>query len=262
MGRKRRAVCALVMVLGALLASAATPTPRPPRPTPTPSARPTPTSTPAPTVPPTPTPRPVPCDTRVPQATRPGGFLQIAGVPGNATDPAHLGAIVLTGVSPVSMLPPAVGTGPLTEVTLVRPMDGSSSALVRAVAGAVHFDCAQVEMGPGGDYLYATYAFHDAQFSSYAPSGEQQTVELLTLTYSTVNWEYQLRDGTPVVTGTGALGSTPDPRGPQQPVTASTGSPLLGLLLSVGVGLVVIALVWAILGRRRRRRQRRRGTEP
>jgi hypothetical protein len=179
-------------------------------------------------------------------------------VPGSAADPAHAGAIVLTGVSPVSMLPPVVGTGPLTEVTLVRPMDNSSSALVRAVAGAQHFDCVQVEMGPAHDYLYATYAFHGAQFSSYAPSGNQTTVELLTLTYTSVDWEYQLRDGTPVVTGNGVLGSTPDPRGPQQPVIASTGSPVLALLLSVGVGLVLVAVVWAVLGRRRRRR----GTRP
>jgi type VI protein secretion system component Hcp len=252
MGGRRRAACVLAIALGALLTCAATPPTPTPRATPTPTARPTPT--PAPTVPPTPPPPPPPCDTRVPQATRSGGFLQLAGVPGDAKDAAHAGAIVLTGASPDSMLPPAVGTVPLTEMTLVKDVDSSSPALLRAVAGARHFDCAQVEMGPSRDYLYATYAFHDAQFARYAPSGDQQTVELLTLTYGTVDWEYQPRDGSAVVTGSGALGATPNPRGLAQPVAATTGLSLPGFLLPLGVGLVVIAFLSAVISRWRRRR--------
>jgi type VI protein secretion system component Hcp len=187
----------------------------------------------------------------VPQATGSGGYLQIAGVTGDATEAPHAGAIILTGVSPSSMLPPAVGTVPLTEVTLVKPVDRSSPALVRAVAGAMRFDCAQVEMGPSRDYLYATYAFHGAQFATYAPTGSQQPAELLTLTYDTVNWEYQLRDGTPVATGSGALGSTPNPRA-QQTAAISQGPPLAVLLLVLaGVGVVGV-VVW----------RRRRGNLP
>lgn len=263
MGGKRRLACVLAVLVGGLLAVAAKPpTPTPPRPTSTPTARPTstPTPTPAPAAPPTSAPPPPPCDTRVPQATRPGGFLQLAGVGGDATDPAHPGAIVLTAVSPDSMLPPAVGTVPLTEITLVKSVDSSSPALLRAVTGAQHFDCAQVEMGPAGDYLYATYAFHDAQFARYAPSGAQQTSELLTLTYATVDWEYQLRDGSSVATGSGALGSTPDPRGLGQPAAAPPGLPglpdlqLPGVLLPLGLGLVFVAVVSAIVTRWRRRR--------
>jgi len=285
MGGKRRAACVLVVVLAGLLtagsapAAAAppatptptaiptrTPTPTPartptPRPTPTraatPTPVPTPTPTPVPTAPPTP---PPPCDTKVPQATRAGGFLQVAGVPGNATEAPHAGAIVLTAVSPVSMLPPDLGAGPLTEVTLVKPVDGSSPALVRAVAAAMHFDCAQVEMGPSRDYLYVTYAFHGAQFATYAPSGAQPSVELLTLTYTTVDWEYQLRDGTPVATGSGALGATPSGGHGIQPVAAEPGLPLGLLLIPLGAVALVVAAV-AIL-RWRGRRRRRRGTFP
>src|SRR5215472_63862 len=163
MGGKKRAACVLVVVLGALLTAGSpsalaarptptpsAPTPRPPTPTPrptgTPTATPTPVFTPPP--PPTPTPVPPPCNTRVPQATGSGGFLQVAGVAGDATEAPHAGAVVLTGVSPASMLPPIVGTVPLTQITLVKPVDRSSPGLVRAVAEATHFDCAQVEMGP------------------------------------------------------------------------------------------------------------------
>jgi type VI protein secretion system component Hcp len=271
MGGKKRAACVLVAVLGVLFAAggrpamaATTPTPIPSvrtppptaRPTPVPTARPTPTPqptpTPLPTAPPTPTPPPPPCDTRVPQATGSGGYLQLAGVKGDATEAPHAGAIVLTGVSPTSMLPPAVGTVPLTEVTLVKPVDRSSTALVRAVASATRFDCAQVEMGPSREYLYATYAFHGAQFATYAPTGAPQSAELLTLTYDTVDWEYQLRDGTPVATGRGALGSTPNPR-VQQAAAVSQG-PQLAVVLIVLAGVAVAAvLIW------RRRRGRRDG---
>jgi type VI protein secretion system component Hcp len=269
MGGKKRAACVLVAVLGALLvaggrpAMAATPptpvrTPTPTvRPTPVPTARPTPTvpptptPTPLPTAPPTPTPTPAPCDTRVPQATGSGGFLQLAGVAGDATEAPHAGAIILTGVSPASMLPPAVGTVPLTEITLVKPVDRSSPALVRAVAGATHFDCAQVEMGPSREYLYATYAFHSAQFATYAPTGAQQSAELLTLTYDTVDWEYQLRDGTPVATGSGALGSTPNPRA--QPAAAMSQATPLAVVILV---LVAVGSVAGVIWLRRRRRHR------
>lgn len=228
-----------------------TPTPRPRTPTPQP---PTPTPTPVPTIIPTvPPPPPAPCDTRVPQATGAGGFLQVAGVAGYASEPSHTGAIVLTGVSPSSMLPPAVGTVPLTEVTLVKATDRSSQALVQAVASGTHFDCVQVEMGPSREFIYATYAFHDAQFATYAPSGGPQSVEMLTLTYVTVDWEYQLRDGTPVATGTGTLGSTPNPRA-LQAAGMALGPPLLVAVLLLA-GLLAGAVLWL-----RRRGRRVRGT--
>jgi type VI protein secretion system component Hcp len=189
----------------------------------------------------------------VPQATRAGGFLQVPGVAGVATEAPHAGSIVLSSVAPASMLPPAVGTVPLTEVTLVRPVDGSSPALVRAVAGAMHFDCAQVEMGPTREYLYATFAFHGAQFAAYTPTGAGQTVEQLTLTYDAVDWEYQLRDGTPVATGSGKLGATPNPRGPQAAGVSQGPSPL-ALLLLLPVGGGVAGALWL--------RRRRRGNLP
>jgi hypothetical protein len=123
----------------------------------------------------------------------------------------------------------------------------------------MHFDCVQVEMGPSGDYLYATYAFHDAQFGTYTPTGARQSVELLTLTYDTVDWEYQLRDGSPVATGTGKLGSTPNPR-PLQGAALAEGPPPLAVFLVILVGLVVIGYVILLLrhreGRRRRKRKR------
>jgi type VI protein secretion system component Hcp len=187
----------------------------------------------------------------VPQATGPGGFLQVPGVAGDATEAPHAGSIVLTSVTPPSMLPPAVGTVPLTEVTLVKPVDGSTPALVRAVAGAVHFDCAQVEMGPSREYLYATFAFHGAQFAAYTATGAQQSVELLTLTYDSVDWEYQLRDGTPVATGSGKLGSTPDPQG-LQAAAMSQGPPALALLVLLPVlGGVAGGALWLRMRRRR-----------
>jgi len=195
---------------------------------------------------------PPPCNTHVPQATGAGGFLQVAGVVGDATEAPHAGAIVLARASPASMLPPVLGTVPLTEMTLVRPVDPSSAALVRAVASATHFDCAVVEMGPARDYLYATFAFHDAQFATYAPSGAGQSMELLTLTYATVDWEYQLRDGTPVATGSGALGSTPSPHVLQASVMWWE-PPALALLSMVVVGACGAGgVLW--LRRRRRRR--------
>jgi type VI protein secretion system component Hcp len=271
MGGKTRAACALAVVLGALLTAGsssalaarpptpsptpiATPTPRPPTPTPRSTATPTPTPTPVftPPPPPTLTPVPPPCNTRVPQATGAGGFLQVAGVAGDATEAPHAGAIVLTGASPASMLPPVVGTVPLTEITLVKPVDRSSQALVRAVASALHFDCARVELGLAHDYLYATFAFHDAQFATYAPTGAAQSAELLTLTYARVEWEYQLRDGSPVATGSGALGSTPNPRGPGT-ATMSQGPPALALVLLV---VVCASGAGAVLWLRRRRRRR------
>src|SRR5215831_19801649 len=136
MGGKKRAAWALVVVLGALLTAGsssalaarptptptATPTPRPSTPTPRPTGTPTPTPVFTPPPSPTPTPVPPPCNTRVPQATAAGGFLQVAGVVGDATEAPHAGAIVLTGASPASMLPPVVGTVPLTEMTLVKPV--------------------------------------------------------------------------------------------------------------------------------------------
>lgn len=285
MGGKLRAVCVVAVVLGALLAagsgqsaaagiaamappapsspaSSPTPPPRTPTPTPRPAPTRTPTPTPAPTPtptpppPPTPTPVPPPCDTRVPQATGAGGFLQVPGVAGDATEAPHAGSVVLSRVAPVSMLPPAVGTVPLTEVTLVRPVDGSSPALVRAVASAMHFDCAQVEMGPTRDYLYATFAFHGAQFAAYTPTGAGQPIEQLTLTYDTVDWEYQLRDGSAVATGSGKLGATPNPRG-LQAAGVSQGPSWLALLLLVPVAAGLTAVLWL---RRRRRGNLRAGS--
>jgi type VI protein secretion system component Hcp len=284
MGGQKCVACAVVVVFAVLIAArppgttvgavalapsprlsptpvppTATPTPRPPTPRPTPSrtSSPTPVPTPTPTPPPpaTPTPVPPPCDTRVPQATGAGGYLQVPGVPGGATEAPHAGSIVLTSVSPSSMLPPAVGTVPLTEVTLVKPVDSSTPALVRAVAAAMHFDCAQVEMGPTRDYLYATLAFHDAQFAAYNPTGAEQSVEQLTLTYDSVAWEYQLRDGTPVATGSGKLGSTPNPRR-LDPTAVSQGSVTLAVLLLLPLGGVAAGILWL----RRRRGNLRAGS--
>jgi type VI protein secretion system component Hcp len=188
----------------------------------------------------------------VPQATGAGGFLQVAGVAGDATEAPHAGAVVLTGATPASMLPPVVGTVPLTEMTLVKPVDRSSPALVHAVAIAMQFDCARVEMGPSRDYLYATFAFHDAQFATYAPTGTQQSMELLTLTYTTVDWEYQLRDGTPVATGSGALGSTPNPRALQSAALSHAPPALVALLLVPVAAAIAGGVLW--LRRRRGRR--------
>lgn len=278
MGGKKRAACVLVVALGALVMAGGssalaapptptptasrtptppatpTPTPRPPTPTIRPTATPRPTPTPVFTPPPSPTPTPVPppCNTRVPQATGAGGFLQLVGVVGDATEAPHAGAIVLSGATPSSMLPPVVGTVPLTEMTLVKVVDRSSPALVRAVAEATHYDCAQVEMGPSRDYFYATFAFHDAQFATYTQTGADQSVEQLTLTYARVDWEYQLRDGTPVASGNGALGSTPNPRG-LQAAAMSQQPPALALLLLVVVG--VCGAGGALWLRRRRRRR-------
>jgi hypothetical protein len=145
-----------------------------------------------------------------------------------------------------------VGTVPLTEVTLVRPVDGSSPALVRAVASAMHFDCAQIEMGPARDYLYATFAFRDAKLATYAPTGAPQSAEQLTLTYDTVDWEYQLRDGSPVATGIGKLGTTPNPRASQAAI--SPGPPLLALLVPMLAGVSAGVGVPLLLRRGRRRR--------
>jgi type VI protein secretion system component Hcp len=230
--------------------SAATPTPtprRPPAPTPlrTPTPSPTPVATPRPTPPP-PTP-PLPCDTGVPQATGAGGFLEVAGVSGAATEPQHAGAIVVRSVQPRSMLPPAVGTVSLTEVELVRPVDGSSQALARAVADGVRFDCAQLEMGPASGYLYATYAFHGAVLSAYSPTGDAQPGgERLRLSYATVDWEYQLRDGSPVATGSGQLGSVPNPPPQQRRGTSPTPLLLAGAaLLGGGVGGALWYVTWA-----------------
>jgi type VI protein secretion system component Hcp len=272
MGGKTRAACVIVVALGALLtaggspalaarptptpsAPAPTPTPRPPAPTPRPTVTPTPSPTPVFTPPPplAPTPVPPPCNTRVPQATGAGGFLQVAGVVGDATEAPHAGAVVLTGATPASMLPPVVGTVPLTQMTLVKSVDQSSPALVRAVASATRFDCAVVEMGPARDYLYATFAFHDAQFATYAPTGTNQSMELLTLTYATVDWEYQLRDGTPVATGGGALGSTPSPRAFQASAIAQ--EPPALTLHAVLVAVVACGAGTALWLRRRRRKR-------
>lgn len=217
-----------------VLAPAPAPTPQPtpmPTPTPTPTPSPTPTDVPTPTA----TPTAGPCTTRVPQATRSGGYLLVGGMTGDVTEPSHAGGIQLTSLSPSSMLPPMLGTVPLTNVMLVKHVDGSSQALVQAVARGTRFDCVQVEMGPSAQYLYVTYAFHDAQFAGYSPSGSDQSIEQVTLSYATMNWEYQPRDGAAVVTGSGKLGSTPNPRD-LQPAGTSPAPMLLilGLLLAGG----------------------------
>ena len=244
------AVAATVTYL--ILAPPPAPTPAPtPRPTVTTTPTSTPTTTPTPDPPPTATPTAGPCNTKVPQATSSGGYLQVAGLTGDVTEPQHAGTIQLTSTSPSTMLPPALGTVPLTNVTLAKRVDGSSQALVQAVARGTRFDCVHVEMGPAGQYLYVTYAFHDAQFAGYGPSGSQQLIEELTLSYVTVDWEYQMRDGTAVATGSGRLGSTPNPHD-LRPAGIAQGPMLLvlGLLLVGGGGGGAFWL-------RRRARQRR-----
>jgi len=235
-----------------MAAASATPRPTPTR-TPTRRPSPTPTPTPPPTPEPTPvvTPPPPPCDTRVPQATGATGYLVVAGVAGDVTEPQHAGAILVRGVLPASMLPPALGTVPLTEVDLLRTADRSSSALLRAVSTGTHFDCVQLELGPGQQYLYATYAFHDALFSTYTPT---DAGERLTLSYISMEWEYQLRDGSPVAAGRGNLGDTPHPR-PMRPVGMALGPVMavMGLLVVAGgTGGGVLGFRWWL---RRRRRQ-------
>lgn len=221
-------------------------------PSPTPSPTPTPTPSPDPT--PTATPPPAPCGTNVPQATGADAYLHVSGVAGDVTAPQHAGAMVVKSVSPASMVPPALGTVPLTEVALLRVTDGSSPALLRAMAGGNHFDCVQLELGPASEYLYATYAFHDALFSTYTPTAAgQQAVERLTLSYVSVDWEYQPRDGSPVATGHGRLGDTPNPQ-PMQRAAMSRGPVMLvaGLLVLGGAG------GGGLLGFRWRARRRRR----
>jgi type VI protein secretion system component Hcp len=234
----------------------ATPSPTP-RPTPTrpPTRRPTPTPVPTPTPPPTPEPTPVvlppppPCDTRVPQATGTAGYLEVAGIAGGVAERQHAGAVLIGSLLPTAMLPPALGTVPLTEVELTRAPDGASAALLRAVSTGTHFDCVQLELGPGGEYLYATYAFHDAIFSTYTPADGG---ERLTLTYVSVDWEYQLRDGSPVAAGRGNLGDTPHPR-PMQPAGMARGP----VMVVLGLFAVGGATGGAVLGVRWWRRRRR-----
>jgi type VI protein secretion system component Hcp len=200
---------------------------------------PTPTATPAPVAAAAATPPSPPCDTRVPQATGAGGYLQAPGLAGAATEPQHAGAIVVRSLLPPTMLPPVVGTVSLTEVALIRPVDSSSQALMKAVASRTHFDCVQLEMGPAERYLYATYAFHDAFFSSYSPASDVQPGdERLTLIYLTVDWEYQLRDGTPVASGTGKVGSAPVPRPLQQAGMSSAPLVLIGAVLLGACGVL------------------------
>ena len=237
--------------------ASATPTRQPsstPRPTSSPSPDPSPTQTQTPEPAAPAAPPPAPCGTKVPQSTGADGYMEAAGLAGDALEPQHAGAIVVKSVSPPSMLPPVLGTVPLTEVELVKVVDSSSPALVRAVAGGIRFDCVQLELGPARQYLYATYAFHDALFSTYTPSaGGEQPAERLTLSYASVNWEYQLRDGSPVATGRGRLGDTPNPE-PLQPVGMSRGPVMLvaGLLVLGGAGGGgVVGFRW--LARRRRR---------
>ena len=242
--------------------ASATPTRRPsatPSPTPgqSPSPSPTETEPPEPAAPAAPP--PAPCGTKVPQATGADGYLEAAGLAGDGAEPQHAGAIVVKSVSPPSMLPPVLGTVPLTEVELVKVVDSSSPALVRAVAGGTRFDCVQLQLGPAQRYLYATYAFHDALFSTYTPSaGGEQPAERLTLSYASVDWEYQLRDGSPVATGRGRLGDTPNPE-PLRRVGMSRGPVMLvaGLLVLGGAGGGgVVGLRW--LARRRRGHTSRR----
>jgi type VI protein secretion system component Hcp len=222
------------------------------RPSPTPSAAPIPTPSPPATA--FPAPAPAICDTKVPQATGVDGYLEVPGVPGDTTEPMHAGAILVKTMEPASMLPPAVGTAALTEVGLLRAADRSSPALLRAVSAGTHFDCVQLELGPGPDYLYATYAFHDALFSGYSPSdGGTGPSERLTLSYVTVDWEYQLRDGSPVAIGRGNLGGTPDPR-PLRQAGMASGSAMvvLGLfLVGGGTGGGLLGYRWWNARRRR-----------
>lgn len=242
-----------------LAAAAPTATPRPTptrtparRPSPTPSA--SPTSTPTPLATAFPAPAPAICDTKLPQATGMEGYLEVPGVPGDATEPMHSGAILVKSIVPASMLPPTVGTVALTEVGLLRAADRSSPALLGAVSTGTHFDCVQLELGPGAQYLYATYAFHDVLFSGYTPGdGGAAPTERLSLSYVSVDWEYQLRDGSPVVVGRGNLGGTPDPQ-PLRPVGMSRGPVMvvLGLfLVGGGTGGGLLGYRWWH-GRRRR----------
>jgi type VI protein secretion system component Hcp len=234
---------------------AATPTPAPtptPSPISPPTPRPTPTPTPDATLVPTPTPEllpipsPTPCGTGVPQATGTLGFLEVAGVDSGASVPQHPGAFTIRGVSPASMLPPALGTEPLGEIELVRPVDDASQVLVGAVAGSGHLDCVHLELGPGKTYFYVTYAFHDALLTGYSPAGSE---ERLTLTYRSVDWEYQPRDGRPVVTGQGRMGDTPDPR----PLRTASMSPAPAIVVAALLPVAVVAVVVVLWLRRRRR---------
>jgi type VI protein secretion system component Hcp len=199
-------------------------------------------------------PTPATCDTDVPQATAGGGFLEIPGLAGTVTALAHPGAVLVAGAAPLSMLPPLVGTAPLTELTVRRQADAASPALVQAASSGARYPCVHLELGPGPQALYTTYAFHDAQLAGYGPATGPPAAEQLRLTYARVDWEYQPPGGSPVVTGGGALGTTPDPRA-RPAAVAPASFPAVSLLAPAAVVLAGIGWLW--LRRRSRRRPSR-----
>ncbi|HEV3173718.1 MAG TPA: hypothetical protein VGZ32_25435 [Actinocrinis sp.] len=180
--------------------------------------------------------------------TAPGrGDLDLPGVGGTSTDPGHAGALTVSGVGPNSMLPPQIDSADLTELRITRTVDAASGNLTMVASSGYRFGCAYLEIGPGTGFSSAEYALAAAGLVADDRVGN---TEILTVTYSSIQWAYTVPGSTTVHTGSGLINARPD----KVSANLATDSRLIaewtiGLTAIVALGLIVLY----IAGRHRHR---------
>ncbi len=133
-------------------------------------------------------------------------FVEIEGIVGDSTDPAHDGWVLVDAATPIFRSIPggAVdqqrprGERSLGEVTFVRQLDRSSPQLMEACALGkfnknIVVDFTITTTAARREAVYLSWTFHDLYFSSYSihaeSSGPAKTTETLVLTYKSAEWQ-------------------------------------------------------------------------
>ncbi len=171
--------------------------------------------------------------------TTPGrGDLDLPGVSGTSTDPGHVGALTVSSVGPNSMLPPQIDSADLTELRITRTVDAASANLAMVASSGYRFGCAYLEVGPGAGFSSAEYALSNAGLVADDRVGN---TEILTVTYSSIQWAYTVPGSTTVHTGSGRINARPD----KVSANLVTDSRLIaewtiGLTAIVALGLIVL----------------------
>ncbi|MBS2961775.1 hypothetical protein KGA66_01855 [Actinocrinis puniceicyclus] len=183
--------------------------------------------------------------------TGPGGALDLPGISGTSKDPGHVGALPITDLGPMAMLPPQIDSTNLTQLRMTRPVDAVSPNLSMVASSGYRFPCVHIEVGAGRGYANAEYALVNAGLVADDRSGGS---EILTWTYSTILWSYTLPGSADVHQGSGEINAQPDHKATSlatdsKKVAAGT----VGLALLVAFGLIALY----VAGRRRNRQRYR-----
>ena len=130
-------------------------------------------------------------------------FLQIEGVPGEATEPAHHGWIAVDGFSSglrpgggsaPARQPAATGIGAIGEVGFVKHTDKSSPKLAEALCQGVAFPKLTFEFVTVGELCARFYRveLEDVVVTAFrsAGEGEDRPTEELSLSFARATWVY------------------------------------------------------------------------